>query len=238
MALFLRCRDGKRRFWALSPPNRAWDCWPAGRGLARPVSVRSAHRRRAAHSFGGGRFQAAQNFSGSAGVARRPGQCSPRRCWYASAGRMLGTYFPAGHWPAGRNFAGRCCGRYTCRRHAIRRSSGNCPRKSDCRWNAPHRARRQRNRRAVRCLAIHSRKSGRCRSGLRRGHRQTVPRRRRRTRNQTGKHWALCRRTVRRKRKRRFRSQGGPSRFWWPGLSLCAPPCSPLCPAGSGRLRR
>lgn len=233
MALFLRCRDGKRRFWALSPPNRAWDCWPAGRGLARPVSVRSAHRRRAVHSCGDAGPRAARSFSGPAGAVRhREGYWTKRRR-YCRYGRRSGTRFPAGCLPAGR-----CFDTCTCRRHGFHRSSGSHPRKSDCRWNAPHRARRQRNRRAVRCLAIHSRKSGRCRSGLRRGHRQTVPRRRRRTRNQTGKHWALCRRTVRRKRKRRFRSQGGPSRFWWPGLSLCAPPCSPLCPAGSGRLRR
>ena len=157
--LFLPRRDGTHRAAGncLPPPHQAQARWP---------------RRRAAHSCGGGRFQAVQSFSGSAGAARRPGQCSPRRCWYVSAGRIPGTNFPAGCWSAGRNFAGRCCGRYTCRRHAIRRSSGNCPRPR-CAARRPQRSvRHQRNRQAVRRPASRSRQFGRCWSVRRPGRRR------------------------------------------------------------------
>lgn len=180
-APFLLRRDGERRPWALSLRNRAGNCLP-------PSHQAQAHWlcRRVAHSCGDAGFQGAQSFSGPAGAVRRPGQCLSQCRRYDSAERMPGTYFPAGCWSAGRNFAGRCCGMYTCRRHAIRRSSGNCPRKSDCRWNGPRLARRQRSRRASRRLALRSRKSGHRWSVRRPGRCRSVLRRRRKSGNRTG----------------------------------------------------
>lgn len=230
-APFLPRRDGERRPWALSLRNRAGNCLP-------PPHQAQAHwlRRRAAHSCGGGRFQAAQSFSGPAGAVRRPGQCLSQCRRYDSAERMPGTYFPGGCWSAGRSFVDQCCGMYTCRRHAIRRSPGNRPRKSDCRWNGPRLARRQRSRRASRRLALRAQKPGRRWSVRRYGCRRSVLRRRQRTGSRAGSRhhrqggcW---------KQRPRSQSRGCPLRFWWPDLSPCAPLCSPLCPAGFGHPRR
>ena len=233
MALFLPCRDGKHRFWVLPPANRTRDRRTSGMYL--PRQERSVHQPdcwRAAHSCGAAGPQAVPNFSGPAGDARRCGRYWTKRCWCCRYGRRSGTSFPAGYPSAGRR-----CGKCTCRRRGFRRSSGNHPRKFGRRWDGPHPVRRQRNRRAVRRPALHSRRSGRRWNGLRPGRRQTVPRRRRKSGSQTGSR-RTRRRNAYRKRKCRSRSQGCPSRSWWPSLSPCAPPCSPPCPAGSGLPRR
>lgn len=196
--------------------------------------------RRAAHSCGAARPQAVRSFSGPAGAVRRRAGNSTRRGWDCRYGQRSGTGFPAGY-----PFAGRRCGRCTCRRHVHRQRSRRAvrrfafhSRRSGRRWGGPRPVRRQRNRLAVRRFAFHSWKSDRCWSGRRPGRRQTVPRRQRKRGGRAGSRQTHRCRNACRKRRPRSRSQGCPSRSWWPGLSPCAPPCSPPCPAGSVPRRR
>lgn len=158
-APFLPCRGGN----CLSPPHPAQTCWP---------------RWMAAHSCGDAGFQGARSFSGSAGAARRPGQCLLRRYWYVSAGRTPGTNFPAGCLSAGRYSADRCCDKCTCRRHVFRRNSGSCPRPHCAAHRLQRSTRRQRNRQAVLHPALRSQKSGLRWSVRRPRCRRTGPRRR------------------------------------------------------------
>lgn len=188
--------------------------------------------RLAAHSWGISGRREAQSYAGCLNSAhRRDGAGRPgTRSRQMSAECWSGRRFPAGCWSAG----WWCCGSCICRRHALRQSSGNCPRKPDCRWNGPRLARRQRSRRASRRLAFYSQESGRCWNVRRRVCRRTVPRRRRKSGSRTGSH-QTHRRISRRKRtcRRRLRRLDRPLRLLSPGLPPCAPLCWPACPAGS-----